>query len=249
MKNLAALAFLVSSISFGQMAGLGSSGQISGIGSNPGVPGNMLPSDFQNDFTPTRLLQDNVVEVEIVNSPFIEEDYQKGKTTIHGKPGFTAKMRYNAAKDVIEFIDDDAKVKELLRRPYISAELDGKQFVILDYKVAHKNIEKLGYFNPLNKGLTQLLFMPKKKIELTGYSFQERRSGVYKDVSAYFIKHDGKPATNISLNKSSIFNHLDPTYEKVLSYYITENDIKLRKEEDVIRLLEYYNTLIAKKGT
>lgn len=239
MKNLAALIFLISSISFGQM---------SGLGSNPGVPGNMLPSDFQNDFTPRRLLQGRVVEVEIVNSPFLTDEYKSGKTTIYGKPGFKAKMRYNAAIDAIEFIDEDQTTKELLRRPYITAEFGGKVYLILEYKVVNKNIEKLGYFNPLNKGAAQLLYMPKKKLALAGYRFQERRSGVYKDVSAYYLKLKGKPAININLNKSTILNLLEPNYQKVLSYFISENDLKLRKEEDVIRLLMYYNTLNAKKA-
>ncbi len=188
------------------------------------------------------------MELEIVNSPFLEDEYQEGETTIHGKLGFKAKLRYNAGKDVIEFIDEDNTTKELLRRPYIRAEFHGKEYVILEYKEVDKNIEKLGYFNPLNKGVVQLLLMPKKKLELTGYSFQGKKSLVYKDVSAYFIKLDEKPAVNINLNKSTILNHLDPGYQKVLKYFVSENNLNLRKEEDVIRLLQYYNTLTSKNA-
>lgn len=251
MKNLVVLIFLISTVSFGQNSGFG---QAPSLGVAPGVPASFrFPNNFYdtnrvapNGRTNTLIVRRRNAMVEIVNSPFLEDEYQEGETTIHGKPGFKAKMRYNAGKDVIEFIDEDHTAKELLRRPYITAKFDGKEYVILKYKVVHNNIEKLGYFNPLNKGVAQLLLMPKKKLELTGYSFQERRSGVYKDVSVHFIKLGDKPAVNINLSTSNIFKLLDPTYENVLKYFVSENSLNLRKKEDVIRLLQYYNTLASK---
>jgi len=182
------------------------------------------------------------VEIEILNSPFVSRFYEEGKINIHGKPGLVAKMRYNAAKDVIEFKDENETVKELLRRPYISAEFDGKEYIVLNYVVEYTNINKLGYFNPLNEGKIQLLYMPKKSLEVSGYSIQERRSGKYSDVSSYYIKIGDGPAREVKLNKRSILKIIGERNLN-LEQVIKNQNLNLKKVEDIIHLIDYYNTV------
>lgn len=206
----------------------------------------LLPSSFALNIS-GNLNGDGPYEVVILDSPFLADEYFNGKTTIHGKPGFAAKMRYNAAEHVIEFKNEEGVVKELLRRPYISAEFNGKKYVLVKYLNEVTDSEKLGYFNPLNKGNIQLLFRPNKKLKLSDYAFQQRKDGYDYDVSSHYIKKEGQPASRIVLNKSALLKNIDSKYEKMLEYFIFENDLDLRKEKDAVKLLDYYNNLISNK--
>lgn len=203
----------------------------------------ILPSSFALNISGT-FDGSGPYDVVILDSPFLEDEYFDGKTTIHGELGFVAKMRYNAAEHVIEFKNEDGIVKELLRRPYVSAEFNGKRFVVEEYLNEITNSKKLGYFNPLNEGNVQLLLRPNKKLKLSDYTFQQRKDGYYYDVSSYYIKTEGQPASRIVLNKSAILKNLDSKYEKILISFISKNNLNLKKEEDVICLLDYYDTLL-----
>jgi hypothetical protein len=225
MKNIFTFLLFCSLISYGQ---------------NPGYS---IGSNGLTYFNPRS--SQNALEIEILNSPYNNNFYQEGKITIHEKPGFVTKMRYNAAKNVIEFKEEDGTVKELLRRPYISAEFGGKEYVVFKYVVPYTKNEKLGYFNPLNNGKTQLLYMPEKSLEVSGYSTQERRSGSYSDKSSYYIKKAGRPAVEINLNKSSILGQLDTSYHEELKDFVTKNNLNLRNEADVLALLKHYNLLLS----
>lgn len=69
----------------------------------------------------------------VVGTPYVTEAYSDGSTTFLGKKGISAPMRYNAAQDVIEFLDDDQKVQELLRRPYITATFNGNTYEVFSF--------------------------------------------------------------------------------------------------------------------
>ena len=112
MTRIVTLLLLSSGLVFGQMATPSSI--------------DLLPSSFALNIS-GNLDGEDPYEVVILDSPFLEDEYFDGKTTIHGKLGFAAKMRYNAAEHVIEFKNEEGVVEELLRRPYITAEFNGKK--------------------------------------------------------------------------------------------------------------------------
>ena len=237
MKKIFLLSVLTSSFCFSQMA--------------PGVPIAHNPCPIQNGNNPVCMqspfhsFDNNPLRIAITGTPYIEEEYKTGVATILDKYGFKAPMRYNASKNVIEFLDEDFIVREVLRRPYISIDLDGKAYEIIDYVDGVE--EKLAYFNPLNQGSVQLLFMPKKVFSVKNMGVLEGQ-GTYKEASTYYIKKKGKPAERIKLNEKNILIHLfDKGVE--MNHYISKNGLNLKKEEDIVLLLEYYNSLSTPKQT
>lgn len=153
MKKIIVLFLLASSFSFGQY-----------------VTHSNLPANFENRFPTDGVAQKNLAnKVNINGTPYAENQYTNGKVTIVNKTSFTAPMRYNSAKGVIEFLDDDEKTKELLRRPYITATFAGKTYEVLPY--LKEDTERLAYFNRLNSGETQLLFKPKRKLKIGSQRF------------------------------------------------------------------------------
>ncbi len=148
-------------------------------------------------------------------------------------------MRYNA----IEFLDSDQIIREVLRRPYITVSIDGKRFEIVEY--LDEGVEKQGYFNPVSPGKTKLLFMPRKELFIKSKGYTEAYA-VYREISSYYLKKEGRPAEKIRLNKKTILNHLEDKAPQ-LTPFISDYGINLRKEEDVVRLLDYYNSLTTLK--
>jgi hypothetical protein len=219
MKKFLCLFLLVTNIGFGQMY------QASSIALN---------------YRPFLSFQTNEINIIINGNPYVDNEYKTGFTTILGKFGFRAPMRYNASKNVVEFLDEDLNVREVLRRPYITVDLDGKIYEIIEY-IEDEN-EKLAYFNPLNQGKVQLLLMPKKKLSQTRRTSPFESSATYRESSTYYIKKEGRSAEKIRLNKKSILIHL---FHKALEMntYISDYGLNLRKEEDVVRLFDYYNSL------
>lgn len=170
---------------------------------------------------------DGYRDVVVKGTPNLNEGYTLGTTTIQGNFGFEAQMRYSAATDVVEFIGSDHKSKELLRRPYITANFGGKGYSILEYYEG--DTEKLAYFNSLNNGKVQLLFRPKKNLANGRYSFvdgQIIRS--YEDLSMFYIKNSGKPALNFRLSKKNILNLLHDKTNN-LKDFILKYDLNLTK--------------------
>lgn len=182
----------------------------------------------------------------IKGSPYIENNFRPGTAFIQNGTNITAPMRYNAHKNVIEFLANNKQQKELLRRPYIRVDIEDKTYVILKY--SENSIEKLGYFNTLNDGNTQLLFRQKKILTKDRSRGGNEIHKYYKNVSSYFIKKGDGPAKKINLNKASILNYLNDKPFK-LKQFIVDHKLNLKKEKDVARLLHYYDYLLKTTNT
>lgn len=246
MKNLLFLLLLISGLSYGQFTATGYTGNAyNGDGvMRGGTYGTGI--DWPNG-SPLW----GEVTIKYQGTPYVKTEYKMGTVTTQGKSDFKAPMRYNAQQNKIEFLGEDDKQRELLRRPYITANFDGKIYSILNYM--EKGEEKLGYFNPLNtEGKTRILLMPKKTM-ITGskrlYNGYEQVTPVkFEDVSSYYIKKDRGPAEPIKLNKKSILKSLQDKAPE-LEAFISEHHLNLKKEVDAIRLVDYYNSLTAKPAS
>jgi hypothetical protein len=173
-------------------------------------------------------------------TPFTDTEYRPGTATIHGNVDITAPMRYNAQQNVIEFLDQDQIQRELLRRPYITANFGGKNYMIIAY--LEQGIEKLGYVIRLNTGAVALYFMPKKILKRDlGYR-DENPIYKYQDISEYFLKIGKAPAEKIKLNKKSVLEML-PDHTEALEAYVAENNLDLHTEYGVIQVLDHYNAI------
>ncbi len=219
MKKFLTFILLMPFITFGQVVGNGSG----------------ITTDTQAGIV--------IREVPIEGSPYINPTYKEGETIINGKSKTKALMRYNAYYDSIELLDENKSPRKLLRRKSIQAILDGRTYKIFDYAEAGKIRE--AYFNPLNKGDVKLLFRPKKifiQAEKPEDGYDKYDPPVYKDISTYYVLNGDSHATKIKLSKKQILKHLSKNTASIKNY-ITSEKLNLKKESDVIRLFDYYNSL------
>ncbi|MEM7380462.1 MAG: hypothetical protein AAF361_04600, partial [Bacteroidota bacterium] len=99
----------------------------------------------------------------IDGSPFLDSRWQEGTASLEGKWSITAPMRFNAEREVIEYLDTDNRRKEFKKVPQIKIEIADRPYKILT--IMDEGKEKLAYFNPLmNTGNLRLYFRPKKKL-------------------------------------------------------------------------------------
>jgi len=155
-------------------------------------------------------------------------------------------LRYNAFNDEIEMKEENNQIISLLKRNYIKASLGEKKFGI--YSFIKDNVVKQGYFIELTDADTNkaILLKRHKKVLLKA---QEATSSYKKgsparliDEESYYLKIDESPAKLIKLNKKSILPFLK-TKSKKVNEFISDNKFKLKKETELITLINYYNSL------
>lgn len=226
MKTIVFGFLLISCVGFSQVAGYGRSSGVT-TDSQLGVSYN---------------------EVEIQGTPYINELYKKGVTIVYGKKAREALMRYDAYNDAMEIIDENGKKRAMLRQRNIVAILDGKSYRVMEYIDGGE--QKIGYFTPLNEGVVQLLWKPKKifvQAENPDNGYDTYSPPTFKDVSSHYIITEGELAEPIKLSKRNILKYLDDE-SKSLKEFIKLNNLNLKEEEDTLTLIKYYNSLLMNKN-
>lgn len=188
-------------------------------------------------------------EVPIDGSVYINDIYKKGTTLINDISKTDALMRYDAYHDAVEILDENGTARKLLRRKQIKAIFDDKTYEVVEYQSGGKT--KLGYFNPLNEGHTKFYFKPKKafiQAEKPDNGYDTYTPPHYKDISAYYIKIGDGPAQEVKLNKRSILKMIGDSNLN-LEQFIKDQNLNLKKVEDIIHLIDYYNAVDKKART
>jgi hypothetical protein len=156
-------------------------------------------------------------------------------------------LRYNAVADEIEIKeslsspDDEAKV--LTKSPDIFVKIQSDIFVFVPYE---GGIEGGGYFQVLHEGPRYDLF---KKMVKDFKPYKKASTSITRDIPASFID---RPVYYI-VTKSGKFYQLPEKQSKMyqvfsenkelVKEYVKENDLDLREEKDLVRLIKYYNTI------
>lgn len=180
-------------------------------------------------------------EVPVQGSPYYDDVYRVGETLVNHR-NVRLLMRYNAYLDQIEMKDKYGKAFNLLKRKDLTATIAGKRYVLLEYK--DKNKKVTGYFLPQNNGATVLYWKPKKVFVQAAKpesGYDEFRMPEYADASAFYLSVDGETPEKIQLSKRSVLRNLKGNRSGIKDF-ILKNNLKLKSAEDVVKLLDFYNT-------
>ena len=187
--------------------------------------------------------------IKVHGNPFVDKDFEKG--VIVFKDSSRARdipLRLNTYTDNIELdVNDTVKV---LSSPDIIDHIDfgHRHFIYSRFKegVFHKN----GFFEVLTQGNCKLLLRRESIIKREQLPASNYAGGNYRDYfrtsQTYYIKKGNSPAVRISKSKKSILNALG-NHRSELGKYIKDHHLKLAKEDDIIDLIYYYNSLTAGK--
>ncbi len=183
-------------------------------------------------------------------SPYYNKDFMFGELELQDGNMLKGLFRYNIYAQELELIvekdtliiNDPAKIKNI--------DFSGKKFIyslILDDK-KRKDYISGAYLEALNNGNCKVLI--KREINLRENRYVAYYGGGGGDGSqryipklSYYLRlSDDKPALKLKKSKRSIIKILDD-HKKEIEKYISDNKLKLTKDKDLVKVVEYYNTL------
>jgi hypothetical protein len=101
---------------------------------------------------------------------------------------------------------------------------------------------KNGYFEVLTQGECHLLL----RREITYHLVDDLDDGVINDSyileQTYYLEKPDKPASRIKMNKKSVISAFCDKQNQV-EKYIKKNKIRFKTQEDMVRVVDYYNGL------
>ncbi|MEM6687305.1 MAG: hypothetical protein AAF617_16110 [Bacteroidota bacterium] len=207
-------------------------------------------SMFHNDMSTQAILQKNIgkdYEFDIQGSPYYNETFNSAKITPINK---VFMVRYNAALDVMEVIQgEDTLVLNKDNRNYKVIQSNGN----IIYRILEDNEsnsdEKLGFYIQLTDGEKIKLHRKdrKKFTEVTRTAYGSNTSSTYakykEQKSEFFIEYgDSGTAVKLPKKKKSLLK-LFAGKEGDIKKFLKKNSIKLSKEKDLIKLINYANSL------
>ncbi|MBC2837701.1 hypothetical protein [Robiginitalea sp. SC105] len=195
-----------------------------------------VPTEYVNNSTSGGL---NTLPPNVEGSPYLDEAFKPGRVHVGEEQEYAASMRYNAYRDEIEIKAADG-VTSLFKRDYVWADIAGDLFVIAPFK-GRDGISE-GYFILLNQGDVRLLKRITKEFmesqpAASSYS-QDRPPRFLESVEYYLIGEEG-PAREVRLRKKDVLEFLSDS--GAAESFIKKEGLKLKSEEEVIRLLGYLN--------
>lgn len=184
-----------------------------------------------------------------IGTPYINDSFEEGDVIINNKVQLTEKMRYNAYRNEIEVLDKKSSDSyySLLKRAYISVKIGNVPYTIYTYKDSNGSV-RTSYFSTLNQGSLQLLFKPEailRQGRKPTTSYEKYVQPKYVWNNSYYILDNGKEsesrhAIKVKLKKNSILDFTGGRKEE-MKKYIKDQNLNLRREEDVISFLNYFN--------
>ena len=179
---------------------------------------------------------------EVIGSSYVNENFLSG--TISNRE-MVYSMRYNAYRDEMEI--------ELQGKPFylpktnnysINFDIINKEYQLLDY--AENGESKKGFFVVLDKNdKTQLLIKESIKLykevpaKLGFTRYEPPKLGRLKD-EIYIAKNN--EAIKLPTKKKDILNFFS-NKSKEIDLFAKKNKIGFKKTEDLIKIINYYNTL------
>ncbi len=208
----------------------------------------IINNDLLNQVTNQQLISSTKSNINnIKGSPYINQKFLP--VTIDKLSGKNLSARYNAFNDEIEIKKGSSNINYVLNK---KSKFSKIQFISskVSYEAHHyieNNKNKHGYLAQLNPTGNYLLL---KKQHITFIEAKPSKTGYDKETPAqfkktkdkYFIKISDDKIIELQKNKKD-FAKLFPKHEKEILSYIKKQNINIKKEIDLIKLVKYINTL------
>jgi hypothetical protein len=186
---------------------------------------------------------------EVKGSPYETESFQPG--TVSNKKLNDIKsfyFRYNIFNDIMEMKESqlDEDLYGLIKSLNIYTKILGKEYHYEIYTKDNKKSTDEGYFILISKGEKVSLYLRKTKTFIDAKpakdTFRKAEKATFKDFEDYYYK-TGRVLILLPTKKKGLLEVLSD-HETEIKKYIKEEKINLKNERDLIKLMNYYGTLI-----
>ncbi|PHS63449.1 MAG: hypothetical protein COB12_09120 [Flavobacterium sp.] len=199
------------------------------------------PND--NEYLMTKTINLKNVQQNVSGSPYFTEDFQRGsvfKRNIAIKKNVN--LRYNASRDLFEIKFNKNQSKVLKQTEDIYVIIDNKQFVYVPYS---QNPDINGYFEVLSNGKLSLYKKYNKQFREGKKSINSMTTDIpatYQSKEILFLTNNNGEFTELPNSKNGKIKSFK-SHHKQLKQYIKDNGLNINKENNLIKLVKYYNTI------
>ena len=185
----------------------------------------------------------------IAGNPYLNKDFKEGKLISKYNLKFPVlPLRYNIYTDNIEYKSPDNKIFALKDQNKIKAyEIGDTTFIYSSY---YKNKSKIasGYFQVLVTGKVTGL------IKYNVYLLEAQPERPYREAKpkrfskiakSFYVKVADGAAVPVTKEKE--FLQLFPSQKNQLNQFIKKEKLHIQKQDDFVKLVNYYNSLVSKK--
>ncbi len=189
-------------------------------------------------------LKNFLTEKDISGSPYLQDEFANGTVYTTTKQQFVdIPLRYNIYNDQMEFKTPDNKIQAMASPETVERiKFNNIEMIYVPFS----NVKKIrkGFFRVVEKGNASLL----SRSEVIFKDAEE--PGAYKEAvpprfqrkpDSYYVKVGEEQAKRVNSKKELV--GLFPAHKNELTSYIKKNKVKTNKEESLIALVRYYNSL------
>lgn len=186
--------------------------------------------------------------VDVQGSPYLQDDWAKGNVEL--KNGISYKnvdLKYDEVQDVLLFKNEKNEPLAFIQAVKsftITSKQGNEQLLFRNSFSPVKGATAASYYQVLADGAVQFLVRRAKKIredKAYGSATTVRTIEAYVN---YFIAKNGVPV-NIKKSEKSVLEAIGGD-SAALEAYIKSNKLNLKNEEDITKLVVYYNGLATK---
>ena len=184
----------------------------------------------------------------ITGSPYYKDDFQNGYLYFPDREPISAKVRYDVVEEEMQILfgPDDYRVLH----DGIQVGMEDALFQKYSYRGTNKGESFLGYFKiltPDDEKTNNLLLLEKhfKEIKSAKKTARMQRAipPKYVQTSDYYLKFNGTNSAVVVERKLKDFlNSFPDENREALQAFIKDNKLKLKKEQDLLTIVEYYNS-------
>lgn len=188
---------------------------------------------------------------EVVGSPFLDKNYSWCVFYLEDKKPVQAHLRYNVEEEEIQ-VKFEKDIYAL--PPEMPVEIEGIRYEKYNYRQKSDPQQYSGYFKILNvpnNRRLQLLEKPGKEFKNAQPPAAMKTASLakYIDTSEFYLKFPGTDIPVFFETKAKKFISVFPEQQQEkMADFIKKNKLNLKNQEDLLRVVLFYNSSILGKG-
>lgn len=185
----------------------------------------------------------------VIGSQYFAEQFVPGQVLFKNeKLNKLFLLRYNAYKDVIEVKAEEDVIDVVLQNARVSCVIGNKLYTYSRFQDEKTKEIVHGYIRVLTKTDEFTLFTTNRKIyfqEKTSVNplFPSQKAKFASVEKLYLMSNSTKKAVVLKKKKNFLSKIKESSVKKELSKYIRKERINFKNEDDLIKLVQYHNSL------
>jgi len=185
---------------------------------------------------------------DIKGSPYFTDNFIKGILKLkNGKEINGLALKYDLMDDLVLYKDAKDSIMEVAE-PIAEFKLESVNEPAIPYHLFRSGFNKVNgntdnsFYEVLSDGNVKFIRKNIKYIkEFTEYNAKTSDKSIEDKITYYIVKPDNTPIP-VSKNEKSILNVLDNKKDE-LSAFIKSNKLSLKKDADILKVFEYYQSI------